>query len=55
MPCNREQIPFGFAIQHSNNPECSRWLVMRWGEILKVCDSLTEAFVYLFEIVKEDR
>lgn len=47
MPCDREQKPFGYAIQHSNNPQASAWLVMRWGEIVQVCSTLTDAYLML--------
>lgn len=58
MPCDREQKPFGYQIQHSNNPKHPAWLVMRWGVIMHmssydssdpaaVCRALNEAYLWL--------
>jgi len=45
--------PYGYAIQHSNNPEHPCWLVMRWGEILGYFLDLEEAAGYLAGLLND--
>ena len=49
MICPRDQPPFGYAIQFSNNPEHPFWVVMCWPELppLYVCPTLKEAYLFL--------
>ena len=53
MPCPREAGPYGYAIQHSNNPEHPCWLVMRWGQILAFYPTLEEATEHLAALVND--
>ena len=46
--------PFGYAIQYGNNPEVPCWLVMRWCDILFMCDTLEEAAAWLMGELEEE-
>jgi len=54
MPCPRDTPPFGYGIQHSNSSDAPAWLVMRWGEILQVCETLEAACLWLEGEMKGD-
>jgi len=42
----------GFHIQYTNNTSHPGWIVMRWGDMLCVCDTLTEACEWLRDYLK---
>jgi hypothetical protein len=46
-PCPHDIPPFGYCIQHSNSPDHPCWLVMRWGEILAIEETLMLACKWL--------
>ncbi|MEN6644525.1 MAG: hypothetical protein ABFE08_18965 [Armatimonadia bacterium] len=41
-------MPYGYSITYANG-ENPCWLVMRWGEIKRVCSGLEEAVEWLQE------